>query len=110
MPPCIACLYRHSENQGISISLSLGWKQLCSVVLNLIQKPSSEILHWFCYSGHVGNMSFVLNISLIRESFLVSSIAEIIWQSKVKLKFCPGLEEYQDFFVISQDRIDTLSF
>lgn len=92
MPPCITCLYRHSENQNISISLSLGWKQLCYIVLNFIQKPASEIYRWFCYNGHVGNMSFVLNISLIREQFLVLSIAELIWQSKVKYKFCPGLE------------------
>lgn len=93
-----------------NIPLQAFWKYFFLfgfIVLNLIQKPTSEIYLWFCYSGHVGIMSFVLNISLVGGQFLVFSIAKIIWQTKVKYKFCPGLEECQDFFVINQDRIET---
>lgn len=109
MPPCITCLYRHSENQNVFISLSLGWKQLCSIVLNLIRKPASEIYRGFATVVMLAICPlFWIYHWLERNSWYF--IAEIIWQTKVKYKFCPGLEDYQDFFVINQDRIENLSF
>lgn len=89
-----------------------GVKATLVYYFKLNSKSASGIYCWFCYSGHIGNISFVLNISFVWDSWYFPFSVLIPWEylaNQIQCKFCHGLQ-YQDFVVINQDRIENLHF